>query len=70
MPDPTKKTCSSCGATLTDTEATVGHSSFSVTSGTDSSGCDTWAAPSTDLAQCWRDGICPCCGSPGLREEA
>lgn len=62
MPDPMKKTCRSCDAVITKT----GSHAFSVTSDRDSNGCAMPVAPSTDVAQCWRDGICPCCGAPGL----
>jgi hypothetical protein len=64
-----EKTCSSCRAVVTKTQDELGHPSFSVISGTDPSGCVIPVAPSTSVAQCWRDGICPCCGTPNLGNQ-
>jgi hypothetical protein len=63
-----EKNCSSCGAVIINTERELGHSSFSVSSGTSSSG-HLSVVPSTDVAKCWRDGICPCCGMPNLGNQ-
>ena len=63
-----EKTCSSCGAVVTNTEQELGYTSFLVTPSINSSG-HLSVVPSTDVAQCWNDGICPRCGMPNLGNQ-
>jgi hypothetical protein len=63
-----EKRCSSCGAVVLNTEQELGYPSFSVTSGKDSNGCQIPVSSSL-LAECWRDGDCPCCGMRKLESQ-
>jgi hypothetical protein len=63
-----EKTCSSCGAVVVNTERELGYPSFSVTPSINSNGYLP-VAPSTGVAQCWDDGICPRCGMPNLGNQ-
>jgi hypothetical protein len=56
---------------VTDTSAELSGTHFSVSSGKDSNGGSlpvirTGEDYGADVAKCWREGICPCCGLPTL----
>jgi hypothetical protein len=59
------KKCSLCGAEVTYD----GTNGCSVVCGKDENGCSLPAHPDPlgiGVKECWKQGVCPCCGQPTL----